>query len=203
MASVAGVQRTSQREVRASAPPRADDLPHLPVRHPAHCQPAQQQLTAPVEIRTQRIQPQVPRGGGAARRRAGQAQPRHLGLDRGGEAAARRLRGRAPAARADEHPLHRPRHGPPPPVRLTLREHRLHGLHQFAAPGRGQPAQPGEVRGEPADLPRVGGARGWPRSRSAAQTRTAARVSASWSAAGSPAARSTMSCHSGSRMPAG
>ncbi len=39
---------------------RADDLPDLPVGHPAHRQPAQQQFAAPVEVGAQRVQPQVP-----------------------------------------------------------------------------------------------------------------------------------------------
>lgn len=89
--------------------------------------------------------------------RAGPVRPVPPRLRGPGRCGARPVR--ASAAGADQHPFHRARHGPSAAVRLALGQHGLHRLHEFPAAGRGQPAQPGEVTGEPADLARVGRAR--------------------------------------------
>ena len=62
----------------------------------------------------------------------------------------------AAAPVADQHPLHRAGDGPAAAERLALGEHGLQRLDQFAAAGRGQAAQPGQVDGQPDGLAGLG-----------------------------------------------
>lgn len=69
-------------------------------------------------------------------------------------------RGRSAGAVADQDPFQGAGDGTAPAQGFALGEGALDGFDEFAAPRRGQSAQPGEVGGEPDDLAGVGGTAG-------------------------------------------
>lgn len=131
------------------------DGERLPVGGTTHEEPLQQDLAAAVEDGTQRVEADLAGGGLVG---AGQAQFRQLGLDGGPETRAGGVRGDPPAGGADENGLEGARQRPAPAERFALAEHGGDGLEELAAAGRGEPAQDGEVAGEPQGLGGLAGA---------------------------------------------
>ncbi len=87
--------------------------------------------------------------------RAGERERRRLGLH-GRTQAAARSRGYGPSgAGSDEYAFEGLGDGSAGAVGLAAPEHRLHGLQELATAGGGQFTQPGQVTGDPDDLPGV------------------------------------------------
>ena len=174
---MAGVQRTVQRVVSASAPPAPADGRLLRVRDAAQRQPAQQDLTAAVQVGTQRVEPQVPLLVPAPRCRARAvrarpAPPRRRERVRCGERRARR----GPLRVADEDPLQRPGDGAAAarsgsPCASTVCTASTSSPRPGAGSPRSRARSPATRRISRASA----GPDGWPSARSSPVTRTAQR----------------------------